>query len=279
MSNVRFSFNSTQSQKLNVKLLYISRSKYGGDWHSTIHTHPFTELFYVIKGQGSFIVEDEKFQVREDDLVIVNSSINHTEVSFNSSPLEYIVLGIEGLAFFEPDTDDLLQQYTCYNYSNYRNEVLFYLKALLHEIEYQEPDYDIICQDLLEVLIINIIRRTNYKISISSNQKISKECAYVKNYIDNHFTENVTLDYLASLAHTNKYYLVHAFNKYMGISPINYLIEKRIEESKHLLSATDHSISDIANIAGFSSQSYFSQVFRKNTGITPNQFRKNERMN
>ena len=67
--------------------------------------------------------------------------------------------------------------------------------------------------------------------------------------------------------------MAHAFAKYMGVSPITYLLQKRIEEGKSLLSSTSHSISQIATSLGFSSQSYFSQAFKKATGRTPVQYR------
>ncbi len=43
-----------------IKLLYVSTSKYEGDWQSILHSHPFSELFYVVQGSGSFITEDRK---------------------------------------------------------------------------------------------------------------------------------------------------------------------------------------------------------------------------
>ncbi len=58
----------------------------------------------------------------------------------------------------------------------------------------------------------------------------------------------------------NKYYLVHSFSKEYGVSPINYLIGRRIEESRYLLADTNHSLSQISHMLGFSSPSYFSRV-------------------
>lgn len=277
MSNKRYNFSEQQEIKLNAKLIYIAAAKYEGDWHSTLHTHHCTELFYVIRGKGNFIVEDEVFDVKKDDLVIVNPNIEHTEVSLDSSPLEYIVLGIEGLTF-SSDITDLNNNYNIYNYQHYKHEVLFYLEALLREVEAEESDYNVVCQNLLEVLIINMVRRTNYALSITASKKMNKECAFIKRYIDSYFSENITLDKLSELSHMNKYYLVHAFKKYIGLSPINYLIEVRIQESKNLLETTNYSISQISNFIGFSSQSYFSQSFKKNTGQTPNEYRKSKKI-
>ena len=59
----------------------------------------------------------------------------------------------------------------------------------------------------------------------------------------------------------------------MGISPINYLISKRIDESKNLLTTTNYSIRDISSIVGFSNSSYFSQMFKKITGSSPKSYK------
>ena len=79
---------------------------------------------------------------------------------------------------------------------------------------------------------------------------------------------------LADELHVNKYHLAHSFAGDYGISPINYLIARRIEESKTLLGTTDMNIAKIASFSGFASQSYFSQCFRRITGMTPNAFRR-----
>lgn len=275
MSNTLFEFKNNEINKVNAKLLYVSKSKYEEDWHSTMHTHSFTELFYVVHGRGSFRVEDIAFTVKEDDLVIVNSNVSHTESSKDSNPLEYIVLGIDGMSLIVDGDEDFekLYSYSIHNYSKHKHEILFYLNNLLCEIEKRDKHYEAICQNLLEILILNVIRRTKSNLVLSSIKNINKECAFIKNYIDVHYSSNLTLESLASVAHMNKYYLVHVFKKYIGTSPIDYLIEKRTSISKTLLETTDHSMEQISEIVGFTSQSYFNQIFKKRVGITPSKYR------
>ena len=146
------------------------------------------------------------------------------------------------------------------------------------EIENKAAGYEVLCQDLLEVLLVRIMRRTNFSLTVAPpNRRSSKECAAVRRYIDGHFKENITLDMLSELAHVNKYYMVHAFTREYGVSPINYLISRRIQESRYLLSDTDHSLSQISHMLGFSSPSYFSQSFRKLEGRSPMEYRKARR--
>ena len=256
-----------------TKLLYVSTAKYGGDWHSMMHTHACTEIFYVVGGKGQFKIEELIRGVEVDDMIIVNPNVEHTEVSLNASPLEYIVMGVEGLEFLAGEDGD--DRYCVVNFRNGREDVLHSLRSLLGEIENKAAGYDIICQDLLEVLLVRLMRRTDFSLTPAPPRKRgSKECATVRRYIDGHFKENITLDMLAELSHVNKYYMVHSFSREYGISPINYLISRRIEESKVLLSDTDHSLSQISHMLGFSSPSYFSQSFRKLEGMSPMEYRK-----
>ena len=264
-----------------VKLLYVSTAKYGGDWHSTLHTHACTEIFYVVGGSGKFNIEGKLLPVTTDDMVIVNPNVEHTEVSYNKRPLEYIVLGVEGLEYSAGEDAD--ERWFMTNMQNAREALLHALREMLREIEYKAVGYELICQDLLEVLILRLMRHAGLQFLPTKTEhrkpgrKPSKECAAGRHYIDNHFKENINLDMLSELVHVNKYYMVHSFTKEYGISPINYLISRRIEESKYLLSDTDHSLSQISHMLGFSSPSYFSQSFRRLEGMSPMEFRRSSR--
>lgn len=118
-----------------------------------------------------------------------------------------------------------------------------------------------------------MLRNDHLSIVQEDRNLLTRECTQIKNFLDANYAEDISLDTLAALTHMNKYYLAHAFTKYTGLSPINYLLQKRIQEAKSLLESTSCSIAQISNMLGFSSQSYFSQVFKKSTGKTPIQHR------
>lgn len=274
MSIQRYQLKNRKLDKMSFHLLYISTSRYEGDWHSTPHAHHCTELFYVSSGKGSFLVNDDVFDVKADDLIIVNPNVPHTEMSRDESPLEYIVLGIEGLQFTSFTNHMEYEDYSVHNYYEFKHEILFYLKTLVQEMAQQDDDYEAVCQNLLEVLIINMVRRTKANLIVAPSQKITKECYFVEQYINNHYQEDITLELLSEKTYMNKFYLVHAFKQYKGVSPINYLIRLRVQQAKELLETTNYSIAQISDSCGFSSQSYFSQVFKKACGMTPNAYRK-----
>ena len=273
MSTQRFQIDQVNFNQSRPKLLYITESKFDHEWNSMLHTHLYTEMFYVTKGNGLLCLDNKAYPVKEDDLVIVNPLVSHTDRGIENVNFEYIVMGIEGITYFSKEQDEE-QGCSIANYYDYKHEVLFYLKTILLEVKTKDMEYQSLCQNLLEVLLINLMRRAHISLKTTPVNKANKDCVFIEKYIDAHFKEDVTLDKLSEVTFLNKYHIVHVFKQYKGISPINYMIQKRIEEAKLLLSTTNLQISEIAIIVGFTSQSYFAQAFKKATCISPLQYRK-----
>ncbi len=102
-TDLRFPLSSQRLEDtestLSLRLLYLSNSRYENDWNCTLHSHSFSELFYITNGKGHFVVKGHKCPVEKNHLIIINPQIEHSEFSSEDEPLEYIVLGIEGLQF------------------------------------------------------------------------------------------------------------------------------------------------------------------------------------
>ena len=278
MSRSHYSLNQDQSFTIRgtAKLLNAASAKYGGDWHSVPHTHNHAELFYIVGGKGQFLIEDHLYPVNTNHLLIINPNVIHTEVSLNAQPLEYIVLGIEGVEL--SITENSNGQFCILDHFE-SMDITSCLRNILREMEQKQPGYEDVCQAYMEILIIRLMRNTGLSVPTEPQKSVGNhQCATVRRYIDNHFKEPLTLDQLAAEAHMNKYYLSHAFKQEYGISPINYMISRRLEESKYLLAETDLSMSQIAQLLGFSSLSYFSQVFHRTQGISPMEYRQQNKM-
>ena len=275
MSNEMVSISSSAGSRSDFQLRYISISKYEGDWHSLPHTHQFTELFYVLHGEGVFYIESEKVPVKTDDLIIINPNVEHTEKTFPNNPMEYIVFGVEGLAFSFPEHDQAYGRgYSFYSYGSDKNQFINFAQLMMHEFQDKKPGFEKVCHGLLEVLLVYISRKQKLSVISESSFQLSKECAIAKRYIDTNYAQDITLDSLADLTHINKFYLAHSFTECIGQSPISYLTERRLAACKELLSSSNLSVTQIATSAGFSSQSYFSQIFNKKVGMSPRQYRK-----
>ena len=257
---------------VSVRLLYLTTARYGQDWSGSVHSHGFSELFYITGGKGHFLVQGRKCPVEKGHLLIVNPQIEHGEFSSEDQPLEYIVLGIEGMQFTPSSSQ--LDDLPVIHITQAESSIAYCMNTLRDEIQHPQPGQETICQNLLNVIILMILRQKDMRVSVTALNNVSSECLTIKNYIDGHFKDPVTLDLLAEQIHQNKYYIAHTFKDAFGISPIKYLMERRVQESKFLLDETDLSIGQISSIVGFSSSSHYSQAFRRSTDLSPNEYRK-----
>ncbi len=270
MSHSQHSVKANDIPKLNARLLSITLSKDEQDWQSVFHTHHFTEIFFVLEGKGNFLFREGTRSIRTGDLIIIPPYIEHTEQSIPGTALKYYVLGIDGVTF-QTKYDAVTAQIYC-NFDNH-SMLANIFDQIYYEMRSEQYGAEQICQHLLDVLLLRIMR-VKQLIPVSINSvRMSKECAQIKEYLDTNYASQITLDTLTGLTHMNKYYMAHSFTKFTGLSPIQYLNRRRLEAACQLLIDTDYSISDIANLTGFSSQSYFTQIFRKFYDVTPIRYR------
>ena len=274
MSNERYLMMESDIKNLSFQLESITKSKYDSDWHSTLHTHPFTELFYVVDGKGEFNIQGQRFPVKANDFVIINPQVEHTELSSPDEPLEYIVLGIRGLSFSNlTPVSEGGHPFSFFNLRDEQKDILRYLNAMVQEATCQQMSYELVCHNLLEILLIKILRHQHFDLEVGKQSKATKDISFIKHYLETYYHESIQLEDLASMTHLSRFYISHSFKKEIGMSPMEYLIDIRIKESKILLRTTNYSISQVADIVGFTTPTYFSKQFRKSTGISPTDYR------
>ncbi|MNG22693.1 Bifunctional transcriptional activator/DNA repair enzyme AdaA [compost metagenome] len=89
-----------------------------------------------------------------------------------------------------------------------------------------------------------------------------------------HISQDLTREDIAAFLHFNPAYLSRLFKKETGLSLSDYIMDQRMKQAKRLLSESDLKVSDVAEITGYRNFSYFSKLFKKQEGFTPQEFRK-----
>lgn len=125
---------------------------------------------------------------------------------------------------------------------------------------------------LLEIIAYYLERAGVRNLKFSKNPSMEKLNSVLK-YIQEHISENLTVEALANLVHFHPNYFTNIFKKYMGMPPIQYVNKMRIERAKYLLKTTGSQINEIALITGFCDVYYFSRTFKSYTGYSPTDFR------
>lgn len=271
-----------ETTDIRLKVLYADRTNYDIDRNQRIHFHPFTEFYYITKGSGIFTIENKLIKVKEKDFLIINSNIGHTEQpEKNVKDFEYISFGVEGITITceadergESESNFIIKTLRPIDY-----KIKEYFELILKAFEKKDKYSASYANSYATILMIDLLRSYNREIIISNERKIDRQIDYIKNYMDDKYAEDIRLEDLANMAYMNKFHLINEFKNAYGVTPIEYLILKRIDITKNYLITTNHSMEEISSMVGFNSQSYFNQVFRKKVGCTPSQYRKSHRLN
>ncbi|MGI6113916.1 MAG: PocR ligand-binding domain-containing protein [Mahellales bacterium] len=130
-------------------------------------------------------------------------------------------------------------------------------------------DFDELCHWIVKVLDTFLDR-----VYETRNIKNAKSLGEALNFIRENYKNNLSLESVSQQIYISPYYLSHLFKEELGITFVEYLTRVRIEEAKKLLKDSSMSIVAIASEVGYEDASYFSKVFKKTTGLSPNQYRK-----
>ena len=95
----------------------------------------------------------------------------------------------------------------------------------------------------------------------------------VREFIEAHLEETITIQSLAATAGLSMYHFARAFKQSEGVAPHHYLVRRRVRRAQNLLATTDLPLSEIALAAGFADQSHCARRFREHVGVTPSSYR------
>ena len=150
--------------------------------------------------------------------------------------------------------------------------------ALKSELESDGMGSRVYAESLFNTLCVHLVRHYS-----TSRQKVLADfeslpqdklrCAI--DYINDNLEKDLTLAEIAASVGMSPYHFARAFKQATGFPPHQYLIKRRIEKAKNLLTQTNLAIAEIAYRVGFASQSHFTTLFGKHTGTTPKAYRDN----
>ena len=149
-------------------------------------------------------------------------------------------------------------------------KVLKAFKDLEHKRNMKAPMIELeSIRDLYSLLLSLVQGAPTGYLTTNNQQKITRAIEY----ISEHYNESVTNDELAAVLGMSTVYFRKLFAKAMGISPIAFVHELRIEKAKEMLKSDYGTLSDVATSLGYASLYDFSRDFKKHTGIAPSKYR------
>lgn len=152
------------------------------------------------------------------------------------------------------------------------SDIPFIFKNLFKYCNQDSKYSELIISNLIANLLTSLL--LNKEGILNMENRAPKYILDIKSSIDHNYADSYSLDELAKQYNINKYKLVRDFTNYISISPINYLIKRRIEIAKKLLKTTTLSINEISYSVGIQNTNHFINLFRKTTNTTPLNYRK-----
>lgn len=268
--NLAVYFPNTNGPKAKY-IIYATREQYYTPEQVPLSHHRITEFMYVASGSGKSIIDGEEYLLNAGDLYIINPGLLHGEYLRYSdfhSYMQYYILGIENVSFAEGDTP--LHAPT--NVADTRIPFLF--KELCKEIQEPTQFTEKSVQYLFKLLLTDVNRALNTSPDLPRHNTLNQLVNSVQKYLDEHFADNIQLKDVAKHFFCNESTLSHNFRKHLNCSIMEYVMKNRLECAKMWLQISNRSISDIAQISGFSTTSYFCEYFKKEMKQTPLQYRK-----
>lgn len=233
---------------------------------------PYTLLLFITAGTGSVRIGTEDFTVSADDMLLIpNGECWH--FSTTHTPFSYYVFYLSGSVI-----DDYLSRictasfYYKKNFCNANVHIRHLLPAIREQLSSDTEDASLHLSALFHVIFSVLLESTLEK---PATAHIPAYVTDMKQIFDTDYAGSHPLDALERQLGISKYRLCRDFSKYIGTSPVQYLNQIRLAEARHLLRTTDLTIREVGISVGIENTTHFINLFKKNAGITPLQFRQN----
>lgn len=247
---------------------YIAFSEFNNIFNPKLTTHQLTEVMYILNGSGKLFLDGEIYDLNKDDVFIVHPNILHGEYVVKGKSLSYYIIGIQHIRFSSENNLPLFMN------AQLSPTLKFYIHQIFEEAKNSNTQQKQALLSLTDLFLIEMNRlfmsKTEFFLKNNSNDLVSS----VKKYLTENFSEQITMEDLCKKFYCNPSTLAHNFKKQVGISVINFLLNKRLEEAKTWLTISNQPIAFIASITGFSSTTFFTTFFKKQTGLSPKEYRK-----
>ena len=279
MRELSQSFDPRQVMKSNE--FEVFHYKKSGAEDVQVHHHTFYEVYCFLDGDVEYWVEGSLFRLKKGDLLLINPMELHRPIlKSNSKNYERIVLWVDK-GYLETLSKDNLDLTKCFDVANPNHKNLLRpdefkrsaITALLGDLVrefYSETHgnklcaYGIFLQIMVEIYRMSVLPADNSK----QKKEISPLVSGVLNYIAEHFSEELSLEKIASQFFVSKYHLSHEFTNSVGIGLYRYITIKRLVIARQML-ADGKSAGETSALCGFKDYTNFFRAFKAEYGISP----------
>ena len=227
------------------------------------------------------MVDNRLYPICAGDIVVCNAGVLHGEEPSLVRQIHSYSIAVTGAQFEGLPPNCLTDRYTnpvvsCGQLADHVGQLM----QLIYMLSADTAHLGKLCGSLaysmllLTQELLNSRARTE---TIEEHASPSFLAHRVRQYLDKHHSEGLTLASVSEQLNISEYYLAHVFKQEFGIPPMQYVMKRRIGEAQQLLMNTELPVAEVADRLGYSSVCHFNAMFKKNVGMPPGKFRQSFR--
>lgn len=253
------------------------------------HWHPEIELTLIQKGEMIYQVNDNRYHLKEGEGLFCNTNVLHSGHGISGEDCQYLSVTFHPRLLYGYSSSFMQTKYMNHILKNPSLSSIHFIKQEIWQKEILErieklrvlKEEALVSFELqMQITLLEIWQRIYENVETKEVVEHGRDIERIRQilqYIQKHYTENITLEDLAEQIHLCKSESCRLFKRYMNETMFAYLLDYRIERSLELLRQTDWSITQIAGCVGFVSAGYYARIFRRKMGCSPLEYRKNKK--
>lgn len=258
---------SALAQKLFFYPVCIGHFHYEPGYHLKRNNYDSFLLMLIIDGTCSILQKDSVKTASAGDVILLDCYVPHQY--FSKTGCESLWIHFDG-PMCRDYCEHLIHAHGNIWTPGNTSAIKQTLRHIYHTFQNSMPIVEAkLSRDIMGMLTGLFLYEEQKEMDLITKPSLST----VISYINEHFTESISLETLADLASLSPYYFTRVFFRQTGMTPHQYLIATRIGASKFLLKTTDIPVKEIGFSCGFSSESSFCTTFRKWERMTPSEYR------
>lgn len=279
-------FTNDKSFPLHIQYGFHDKSLY-------VHGHEdFSELTIVLNGTAEHIVDNEIYPISKGDVFVINNDTQHgffntkdfkiCNIMFKPSIIwehNFDIMdttGFKALFIVEPHYSQKIK--FCSHLKLNARQFIFikdFIDNMILEYNQKEDGWRTLVFSNFIHLIVMLSRWYDLNFKDVGNYLLKISTAI--NYIEDNYNKKINISTLAKLSGYSERQFVRIFKSTFSMKPITYITNYRMKKARQLINTSNLSIGEIAYLCGYDDNNYFSRVFKNYTGITPTEFRCNNR--
>ena len=255
----------------------ITLTRVGLDLPNGLHSHKEYEFMIPISGIPNILIGSSNIKVENNTVYPIVSQQSHgmEHLACNCKILNIVIKA----PYLEEIGRSLLGKASLpFQHAKFKlsDELKILIKLYMDECKFKQTGYEFIMESLSNQITVHLIRCAEsdyYRVDRSRPRQLKTNIDKAVEFLKEYYSHEFTLEDVAKTVNLSPYHFSRVFKEQMGRSTYKYLMEIKISKAKEMLTEGRTSIKEICLICGFNSNSHFTSMFRKLTGVSPTEYR------